>query len=164
MIDISLLLSNVSSNVDFDEEIEFDETYIKNTEIIDISKIKVTGTITKDSINQLYLNFSAKGYMNLPCAITLEPVKTPIDLAFNVIIDEKDENNLKKDENTLELKDFLWENIVVEIPLRVVSENAYDKEYKGNGWKLITDEDKKAINNKSFEVLKQLLDKEEEES
>ena len=66
-------------------------------------------------------------------------------------------------ENTLELKEFLWQNIVVEIPLRVVSDHAYDKEYKGNGWRLVTEEDKKVSGNKSLEVLKQLLEKEEEE-
>lgn len=160
MIDISLLLSNVKKEITFEEEIIYDEEYLKNTEIIKISPVKIKGSITKDSINQIYLNFEAKSDMYLPCSITLEPVKIPINLEFNEIIDEKDENNLKKDENTLELKEYLWENIVVEIPLRVVSKHAYDKEYKGNGWKLITEEDKHESKNKSFEVLKQLLDKE----
>lgn len=163
MIDISLLISNTQDEVIVNELITYDKEYLKNTDIIDITPINISGVIRKDSSNLIYLNLLAKGEMNLPCAITLEPVKYPINIELNEQIDEKDENNLKKDENTLELKDYLWENIVVEIPLRIVSEHAYDKEYKGNGWKLITDKDKKKNTNKSFEVLKQLLDKEEEE-
>lgn len=162
MIDISLLLSNTQNEITIDETITYDKTYLENTDIIDITPINVKGIIKKDSSNLIYLDLNATGSMNLPCAITLEPVKVPINIQINEEIDEKDENNLKKDENTLELKEYLWENIVVEIPLRVVSEHAYDKEYKGNGWKLISDENKKDTTNKSFEVLKQLLDKEEE--
>ena len=160
MIDIKLLNTNVKDKINFSEKIVYNNEYLKNSNILSITPIEVKGEVTKNALNQLHLVFSANGLMNLPCSITLEPVKYPINLNFDEIIDEKDENNLKKDSNTLELKEYLWENIVVEIPLRIVSENAYDKEYKGNGWKLITDEDKKHNENKSFEVLKQLLDKE----
>lgn len=160
MIDISLLNSNVLDVIEFEKEIIYDDEYLKNSDIISINPVKIKGKVTKDSLNQFHLIFNAESEMYLPCSITLDPVKYPINLVFDEIIDEKDENNLKKDSNTLELKDYLWENIVVEIPLRIVSEHAYDKEYKGNGWKLITEEDKHNQVNKSFEVLKQLLDKE----
>lgn len=160
MIDVQLLNTNAKDKIEFNENITYTDEYLKKSNILSITPINIKGEITKDSLNQLHLIFKATGSMNLPCSITLEPVKYPINLDFNEIIDEKDENNLKKDPNTLELKEYLWENIVVEIPLRIVSEHAYDKEYKGNGWKLITEEDKHNTENKSFEVLKQLLDKE----
>ena len=160
MIDIKLLLTNVKDKIVFNEDIIYEKEYLNHTNILSISPINIRGTITKNTLNQIHLNFKAIGEMYLPCSITLEPVKYPINFDFDEIIDENDENNLKKDANTLELKEYLWENIVVEIPLRIVSEHAYDKKYKGNGWQLITDEDKHKTENKSFEVLKQLLDKE----
>ena len=163
MIDISLLLSNVIDELVIDEIISYDKNTYSNTDIIELSDIKLDGIITKLDTGEINLNIDAKGEMILPCSITLDPVKYPFDIKIEEIIDEKDENNLRKDENTLELKEFLWQNIVVEIPLRVVSDHAYDKEYKGNGWKLVTEEDKKETHNKSLEVLKQLLEKEEEE-
>ena len=162
MVDISLLLSNTEDEIIVDEVFTYEEDYLKNTNIIDITPIKVTGTIKKDSSNLINIDLRATGSMNLPCSITLKPVNFPINIKINEQIDENDENNLKKDENTLELKDYLWENIVVEIPLRIVSDDAYNKKYEGDGWKLITDEDKKISKNKSFEVLEQLLNKEEE--
>ena len=161
MIDVSLLNSNTIKEVAIDNIIKYDEEYYTNTNILKLSEIKVLGNITKMDTGEFELNLKAEGIMTLPCSITLEPVDYPFSLTINEIIDEKDENNLKKDANTLELKEYLWENIVVEIPLRIVSDSAYKKEYKGNGWQLITDETKK-VNNKDnpFEALNQLLDKE----
>lgn len=163
MIDVSLLLSNVVDELVIDEIINFSKEEYSSTDIIELSEIKINGVITKLNTGEINLKIEASGEMMLPCSITLDPVKYPFNIKIDEIIDEKDENNLRKDENTLELKEFLWQNIVVEIPLRVVSDHAYDKEYKGNGWKLITEEDKKENGNKSLEVLKQLLEKEEEE-
>lgn len=160
MIDISLLNSNVVDEIIIDETINFEEEYYKNTDIINMSTVDLKGIITKLSTGELEIKVSVKGKMSLPCSITLEPVEHPFLIQINEIIDEKDENNLKKDENTLELKHYLWENIVVEIPLRIVSDNAYKKEYKGEGWQLITDESKKENKNNPFESLNQLLDKE----
>jgi len=163
VIDITRLLSNVEKIITVEKEIIYEQQYLENTDIISISPIKVSGSIFKNDIGDLDLNINVSGELVLPCSVTLEPVKYPFSFEINEIIDEKDENNLRKDENTLELKEFLWQNIVVEIPLRVVSDHAYDKEYKGNGWRLVTEEEKKETGNKSLEVLKQLLEKEEEE-
>ena len=160
MIDISLLLSNVLEEIKINEELIFDNTYLENTNIISISPVKISGAVSKDNLENLVLNLNVKGEMILPCSISLEPVNYPFSIDLSEIIDEKDENNLKKDINTLELKPYLWENIVVEIPLRIVSDNAYEKEYKGDGWQLINNEKKKESNNNPFDVLNQLLDKE----
>ncbi len=161
MIDISPINLNLKKEIIINENIKYDENDYKNTDIIDISNIVVTGSVKRIDNNDLDLNINAKGVMTLPCSITLKPVKHQISIQLHEIIDEKDENNLKKDQNTLELKPYLWENIVVEIPLRIISDDAYKKEYKGNGWQLITDETKKENKNNPFEALEQLLDDKE---
>ena len=161
MVDVSLLNSNNVKEIIIEELINFDEDYYKKVNMLNMSSVNVLGNITKMNTGELELTLTANGVMTLPCSITLEPVEYPFSISINEIIDEKDENNLKKDENTLELKEYLWENIVVEIPLRIVSPDAYKKEYKGNGWQLVTDETKKATNKDNpFEALNQLLDKE----
>ena len=161
MVDISLLNSNNVKEIIIDETINYDKEYYKNTDITNLSDVKILGNVTKMDTGELELNLNSNGVMTLPCSITLEPVEYPFSVTISEIIDEKDENNLKKDANTLGLKDYLRENIVVEIPLRIVSDNAYKKEYKGNGWQLITDETKKVSNKDNpFEALNQLLDKE----
>jgi len=160
MLDISKLLSNIEKVIRIDEEIVYEKKYLENTDIISISTVKVIGEVSKNDIGDLNLNIRVSGELVLPCSVTLEPVKYPFSFEINEIITEKDENNLKKDSNTLELKPYLWENILVEIPLRIVSENAYKKEYKGDGWQLINENTKKESKNNPFEALNQLLDKE----
>ena len=160
MIDISALITNLEKEIEINQVITFEKEYLDNTDIISITPINVKGNISKDDIGNLNLNINIKGEMYLPCAITLEPVKYPFSFDLSEIITEKNENNLKKDTNTLELKSYLWENILVEIPLRIVSENAYEKELKGNGWQLINESTKKENKNNPFEALSQLLDKE----
>lgn len=160
MIDISTLLSNIEKEIIIDQLVIYEDEYLNNTDIISIEPVKVMGNVSKNDISDLELNIKVSGELVLPCSISLEPVKYPFSFELNEIIDEKDENNLKKDINTLELKPYLWENILVEIPLRIVSDNAYKKEYKGDGWQLINENTKRESNNNPFEALNQLLDKE----
>lgn len=160
MIDISKLLSNVVKEIKIDEIINYESDYLENTDIISISPVKVLGTISKDDIGNLNLNIHVNGEMILPCSVSLEPVNFPFSFNLDEVITEKNENNLKKDINTLELKPYLWENILVEIPLRIVSDNAYKKEYKGDGWQLIDNNTKKENKNNPFDALNQLFDKE----
>lgn len=160
MIDISKLLSNVVKEIKIDEVINYESDYLENTDIISISPVKVLGTISKDDIGNLNLNIHVNGEMILPCSVSLEPVNFPFSFNLDEVITEKNENNLKKDINTLELKPYLWENILVEIPLRIVSDNAYKKEYKGDGWQLIDNNTKKENKNNPFDALNRLFDKE----
>ena len=160
MIYISKLLSNIEKRLIIDEILVYNQEFLDNTDIISISPVSVKGEVTKNDIGDLELNINVTGELVLPCAVTLKPVKYPFSFELNEIITEKNENNLKKDINTLELKPYLWENILVEIPLRIVSEDAYEKEYKGDGWQLINGDTKKENKNNPFEALNQLLDKE----
>ena len=68
---------------------------------------------------------------------------------------EKNEENF---ENTLDILDVLWQNIVLEVPLRFTNVNDYSK-FKGEGWKLLSEEDVKTSNN-PFEDLKSMFGKE----
>ena len=43
--------------------------------------------------------------------------------------------------NTLDIFPIIWENILMEIPMRVVSDEAKDIKLSGDGWKLVTEED-----------------------
>ena len=72
------------------------------------------------------------------------------------LIDEQAEN-VKKDENILDILPIIWENILMEIPMRVVSPGAEDKlnNLQGDGWKVITDEEKEI--NPELAKLKDLL-------
>ena len=77
------------------------------------------------------------------------------DLEYDDILEE----SLKKDENKLDLFEFLWENIVLEVPLKFTKVENFS-EFQGNGWKLVS-EDEKTSNNNPFSDLLENFDKKE---
>lgn len=156
-IDLLRLKNNVDKIVEIDEDISFKDYDFSGTDLIDLKDVHVSGNLTKDSMEDICLYLSVNGDMVLPCAYTLEEV--PNDFSF--IIDDKLENILKeleidkKIENTIDILPIIWENILMEIPMRVVSPNAKLDNLKGDGWRFVTDEVKSV--NPELEKLKDLL-------
>lgn len=161
LVDISLLLSNVLDSIKIDDDISFSKEDIQNAGMLSLENVHVSGIITRTSIDTLSLDLKLTGDMYLACAVTLKPVKHEFSINITDEKIQENENILRKDANTLELKPFLWENIVVEIPLRVVADDAYSKEYKGSGWQLISDEGY-VKTNKALSSLSQMFEDKEE--
>ena len=70
-------------------------------------------------------------------SITFEEI--PYDFDFNIedIINENDDyyaNFFKNNKNILDIKEILWENIVLEVPISFTKEE--NTTLKGNGWEL----------------------------
>ena len=151
MIDISKLYNYLEKIIVIDETISFNIEDFGKNEILEDFSVKVNGILTliDDKIN---FDYTLSSSILLPCSITLEPVKYDINIKNNEIIEDLFINSTK----TLDLKEFLWQNIVVEIPSKVVSENAYDKKYKGSGWELV---DKDIPNNNPFSDLADIISK-----
>ena len=64
------------------------------------------------------------------------------------------EENLEKDENSIDILPILWQNIVLEVPLRFTKVNDLSK-YNGDGWKLISEEEASSTSNNPFLELKE---------
>jgi uncharacterized protein len=160
LIDLSPLSINDNNKIDVNDTIVIDEEYYKNTDIRKLSEIKVNGSI-RDDENSYALDLDIKGVMILPCSITLVDVKYPFDIEINEIIDKNDsdyEDYLKIINNTLDIMPIIWQNIVVEIPMKVVSPNLDNTKLKGDGWELLTEEEKISEIDPRLEKLKDLLD------
>ena len=143
IIDLTRLKSNVDEYIEFNFDYSFSEEEIKNTEILKLDNVNINGQISKNSLNDYYLDLDIKGVMVLPCAITLKPVNHEFNIKIsdnlNEILEEIDKN-IKKVENSLDIFPIVWENILMEIPMRVVSENIDDIPLEGNGWKFIKED------------------------
>ena len=156
--DLRRLLSNIDDEVVIDEVYSFNEDELKGTGINRLSDIKVTGNITKDSLNDLYIDINISGTMVLPCSVTLVPVDYPFDINVSGNVDEMLEEldkNSKKVQNSLDILPIIWENILMEIPSKVVSPEAENVELSGDGWKLVREEEKEE--NPELAKLKDLL-------
>ncbi len=151
-IDLSLLHSSTVEVIDIDNSYELTKDYYENTDIRELSSINIVGQITRkeNENNELndYIECTIKGEMLIPDSITLDTVTYPFTIEYSDFIDE----NSLKNENMLDILAFLWENIVLEIPLQFTKEVDYSK-FQGNGWRLISEEELKKENNPFNELL-----------
>lgn len=159
IIDLLRLRNNIEKKIIIDSDLSFDEEKIKQADLIDIKETKVIGEITKDNLENINLYLKVKGIMVVKCALTLEPVnysfEFELDDQIENLIDE-DEKTVKNSENTIDILPIIWENILMEIPMKVVSENAKPEKLKGEGWQFITETTTTKIN-PELEKLKELL-------
>ena len=140
MLDLTNLLSGVEQIINIDEEYEL--PLKDNSDIKELSKIKVKGDIKQNSDGLFYTNLLCSGKMLLKDSISLEDVWYD----FSFLIDENLDDINKNDENSLDILDLLWQNIVLEVPLRYSVVTDYGK-YQGDGWKLVSDDELRLSNN-----------------
>ncbi len=160
IIDLTRLKNGIDEYIEVDELVPFEQEYAQNTELIDLKNTMVKGTLYKDSTEQIILNIVLKGVMVLPCSITLKPVDYSFECSIHGSMEElyqEIDKNDKKYENSIDILPILWENILMEMPMKVVSDDLSDAKTEGEGWKLITEKEDTYIN-PELEKLKDLLD------
>lgn len=125
-----------------DESLTFPrEMFEKYAHINDLKDIIVKGTGNLDvRENRLYVDLHIKGIMILPCALTLEEIEYPFDInsteifSFDKPDPLEDAHEVKK--NVVDLTPVVFENIMLEVPMRVVKDDA-KIQVEGKGWKIV---------------------------
>lgn len=157
IIDITSLKNN--STIKINENIIVDKDILEKSNIIELKDSKVMGEIIKDNLNEYILNVIASGIMVLPDSLTLKPVdyefSTEIEGNIAELLEEINESS-KKTEFSIDIFPIIWENILMEIPMRVGGDDSDNIKLEGDGWKLIQERDETSIN-PEFEKLKELL-------
>ena len=162
IIDLLELINGRQTELNIDEKIEIPHDYYEKTDIRHVDAVEVKGRVYSIGDDVFNLSLEVKGKMILPCALTLEDVDYPFDITIdqNVGNDEDFEKNYKIVSNTLDILPILWENIVLEIPSRVVKDDAHIKT-EGDGWCLTSEEDYESSKDNKLSDLKELLEMEE---
>ena len=156
--DLTRLKNNIEEYINIDRSYSFSDEYLSKTEIIELNDLKIKGYITKDSLDSLLIDLKISGVMVLTCSLTLKPVNYPFETNISGNLEElleEVEENSKKTQNTLDILPIIWENILMEIPMKVTSEDAHDIKLSGDGWKFVTEDSD--IVNPELEKLKDLL-------
>lgn len=136
-IDLTLLHSKNVEEIVLDNTYSIPKDYYENSSVLKIENIKVTGRIYQDEVEDIdYIDCHIVGNIGIEDSISLEEVLYPIDINYDDVLPE----NCKKSENMLDIFQFLWENIVLEVPLHYTKVDDLSK-FKGDGWKLISEED-----------------------
>jgi uncharacterized protein len=166
---INQLLKHGNEPFEVDETVDFSSIAEKHHEIRAISDVIIRGTGRINNKMIIFdLNISCE--LTLPCAITLEDVNYPIDIQTTEYFTYDDlakEEDFEDDVTIIkgqfvELAPVVWQNIIVHIPLRVVSKNAYERiETSGKNFELIEKTDNEEVEHidPRFAKLKDLLNK-----
>lgn len=159
IIDLVKLKSGIVNEITIDEIVEFSSEDLTKSGIIELKDTKVVGNITKNDTGY-HLNIEIKGTMVLPCSLTLKPTNHLFSIKIDDDLDELLDETVKKpenDENTLDIFPIIWENILMEIPMRVVNEDMNDVKLKGEGWEVVTDKKENESVNPELLKLQELL-------
>lgn len=142
IVDLTKLFNSNLYKIDVNGKIGVDTSFFKNTDIIRMSTLNVSGFISYDE-DLLMLNVNVKGDMTLPCSRTLKEVKVPINIDIEEEIDENNEKVVEIVQNRVDIFPIIWQYILMDIPLRVLAPNAQNSINGGEGWRLIEEEDDK---------------------
>ena len=139
-----------------DQDLLFDEDIYKTSLIKGLENVHVKGKIYYSTTKEVLFEGSVSGDMILVDSYSAELINYPFSCEINEILSE--DKNFSEDlrsnnQNSLDLKEILWQNIVLEVPLNF-SKTDKVSVTKGDGWELKSEDE--VSNNNPF---KDLLDK-----
>lgn len=159
-INLTKLITRLEDKILIDDTINIPKELLIKSDINDISKVKIKGFITSND-NNYELQLNIKCNLVLTCSISLKKVDYKVDIDICEILGENDENleeNNKIINNTIDLIPIIWQNIILEVPLKVVSPDIKRENIYADGWRFITDEkDIKKQNDPRLEGFKKFL-------
>lgn len=130
-----------------------DELTERDNQIINLAPVKVTGLVTV-SKKEYILHYTVETVITLPSTRSLEPVELPMSFSVDEVFmtpeqyqqrDEHipEEEILILEAQTLDLDSSVADNILLEIPMQVLTEEEKDSNDlpSGNDWVVISEDD-----------------------
>ncbi|WP_100011061.1 YceD family protein [Lentibacillus sediminis] len=156
----------------FEDEVDVSELESMNNDIRKIKPVNVSGECYIQG-EEIIFSLRIKGEMILPCARTLVDVPYSFDIRADEVFstspyygEEDAEKEIHPvDGEVLDLLPYIKENILLEVPFRVFADNVNDPDAapeKGQGWELLSEEDKRPQADPRLEKLQSLFDDNQE--
>ena len=154
-------LSKLNNKLYLDEDINFDLNKYQYQNIKDLNNLHIKGYISYNTPDNLEFDINLTGNMVLNDTVTLEDINYPL----NIKIEEEYELNaefmqvyMKNSKNILDIIPILWENIVLEVPIRLTTKE--NVKLSGDGWSLNEENNDDEIDPR-LAKLKEVLDRKE---
>ncbi|MBQ9834317.1 MAG: DUF177 domain-containing protein [Bacilli bacterium] len=134
MIDLNKL---IIKDLIIDEDIIFENKSLING-LKDVKEAHYSGTIKLNEDENIELDLLLTGKMILIDSITLNEIEKDFEIKIEETLSQEDDNfkeyfnNLQ---NTLDISEILWQNIVLEVPIRI-RQDEEDITLEGEGWQL----------------------------
>lgn len=139
-IELDELFCHNTDKILIDNEVNFTSEYSSN-DIKSLECVHFNGCIYESSDTTIKLEGILNGTMVIEDSISLEDV----NYDFSCEIDENLDEILENNQNTIDILEILWQNIVLEIPLKYTVVEDLSK-YQGDGWKVISEDEVKRDN------------------
>ena len=123
--------------VKLDEDFIIPSEFYENTSIKKLENLHVKGIIDYNLSGEIAINMKITGNMYLLDSITLEEIPYQFDINIDDTLESFDGENgeyFEKNKNILDKLEFLWENIVLEVPISFTSSPGVSM--SGDGWEL----------------------------
>ncbi|MGB2434822.1 MAG: YceD family protein, partial [Flavobacteriaceae bacterium] len=110
-------------------DFKIDNKFFEGFDFLDFQNAHIqVSLIFEKKTTLLELNFSAKGQVTVPCDITTEPFKLPIDTAFKLVVKfgsvENDDDDeiliLPHGSHEIQIAQYIYEMIVLSVPQKKV--------------------------------------------
>lgn len=116
-----------SQDYSFEETFDFQEEVKNIDDILGISEIKVTGVIHVLEFDTFEFDLHIQGTLILEDARTLDPVDFELDMdvvEYFAVEDNGNDDIRIIETNTIDLKPIIWENVLLEKPIRIVKDDS----------------------------------------
>ena len=110
-------------------DFKIDNKFFEGFKFLDFQNVEIqVDLVFEKKSTLLELNFSAKGKVTVPCDITTELFKLPIDTVFRLVVKFGSDENLNNDEililphgsYEIQVAQYIFEMIVLSVPLKKV--------------------------------------------
>ena len=149
-------LVSKGKKINIDNDVNISEELLSTSTIRRLNNVHFNGYIDKLIDDTYELVGVVTGTMIIPDDITLEDFEYNFTSEIEENIDETRINYQK----SIDITEDLWQNILVEIPLKAVNEKNKNIKLEGNGWRLISEEDLENTKNNPLSSLEEMLRKE----
>lgn len=133
-MNLNLITLNTQGKLEFD--INPDMSAYKDDRIISLDRIHVSGVIIDNGTEEYEVKFKIDGSITLKSSINNSPVPFNLDINYDDFITNLVEN-YKNGSNSLDILPIIWENILLEIPIRAVNEDDKYEKSAGEGWEIL---------------------------
>ena len=149
-------LVSKGKKINIDNEVNISDELLSTSTIRRLYNVHFNGYIDKLIDDTYELVGTLSGTMIIPDDITLEDFEYNFTSEIEENIDETRINFQK----SIDITEDLWQNILVEIPLKAVNEKNKNIKLEGDGWRLISEDELAETKNNPLSSLEDLLRKE----